>query len=115
MVHPRIVVDIVRRMRSFLIELSKQTQSSKGRESKQSKLYGYFTSAEYYREAKEIIETKKKLDEIQKKEEDYHKTLWNKRKEYVEKWFEINKKNESVVSDIAQDDQVQEDGGENPP
>lgn len=116
LVHPRVVVDIVKRMRSFLIEISKQTQTSKGRESKQSKLYGYFTSAEYYREVKETIETKKKLDELQRKEEEYHKTIWNRRKEYVEKWFESNKKNETMVSDIAQEDQQdQEDGGENPP
>lgn len=102
MVHPRVVIDIAKRIRSFLIEISKQTQSYKGRESKQSKLYDYLTSAEYYRDVKEILETKKKIDELQRKEEEYHKTTWNRRKEFVEKWFEINKKNEAAVSDITQ-------------
>ncbi|MBC8157624.1 DUF2130 domain-containing protein [Armatimonadetes bacterium] len=110
LVHPRIVVDIARRIRSFLIEISKQTQSNKGRQSKQAKLYGYFTSTEYYREIKETSEIKEKLDQLQKKEEDYHKNTWKRRKEFVTEWYEINKKNEEVVSDITQDDQMGNEG-----
>jgi hypothetical protein len=102
-VHPRIVIDIAKRIRRFLIEISKQTASSKGRQSKQSQLYEYFTSSEYYRGVSETIDAKDKLDGLQRKEEEYHKTLWNRRKELIEKWFEIDKKNEETVSDISQD------------
>jgi hypothetical protein len=105
-VHPRIVVDIAKRTRSFVIEISKLTQCNKGRQTKQARLYDYFTSTEYYRDFEETNETKKKIDELQRKEEDYHKTMWNRRKEYVEKWFEINYKNERIVSDITQEDLI---------
>ena len=45
-----------------------------------------------------------KLDELQRKEEDYHKTVWSKRKEFVNQWFELDNKNDRMISDIAQDD-----------
>lgn len=104
LVHPRIVVDIAKRIRSFIIEISKMAQCNKGRQTKQEKLYNYFTSDEYYRDFEEINVTKKNIDELQRKEEDYHKTIWNKRKDYVDKWFEINYRNERKVSDITQED-----------
>jgi hypothetical protein len=104
LVHPRIVIDIARRIRNFLIEISKQKQSHKGRQSKQSKLYEYFTSAEYYRDIQAATEAKEKLDELQRKEEEYHKSIWNRREELVERWFEIHRKNEEIVSDISQEE-----------
>ena len=104
LVHPRVVADIAKRIRSFIIEMSKMAQCNKGRQTKQAKLYNYFTSAEYYRDFEEINVTKKKIDELQRREEDYHKTMWNKRKDYVDIWFEINYKNERKVSDITHED-----------
>jgi hypothetical protein len=69
------------------------------------------------------LEAKSKLDELQRKEEDYHRTTWSKRKEFIEKWFNVDHKNERIIDDITQEDQSsdadkkapKEDDGENEP
>ncbi len=110
LVHPSIVIDIAKRIRSFLIEASKQTRNNKGRDSKQAKLYEYFTSQEYDRGSRAKLDTKSKLDELQRKEEDYHRTVWNRRKEFIERWSELDRNNERIISDITQEDQTIETG-----
>ena len=55
-------------IRCFIIEISKLAKSNKGKQSKQAKLYHYFTSSEYYRDFEETNETKEKIDELQRKE-----------------------------------------------
>lgn len=122
LVHPLAIVDIAKRIRSFLIENTKQTKNNNGRDSKQSKLYDYLTSAEYSRDMQIILEAKSKLDELQRKEEDYHRTTWSKRKDFIEKWFDVDHKNDRIIDDITQEDQSSdadkkasnEDDGENP-
>jgi hypothetical protein len=104
LVHPVAVVDIARQIRSLLVETSRQWKNNKGRDSKQAKLYEHFTSSEYARDLKSRLDTKSKLDELQRKEEDYVKTVWSKRKEFVNQWFELDKKNDRIITDIAQDD-----------
>jgi hypothetical protein len=103
-VHSRIVLDIAKRIRNFLLEISKLKNCSNGRQTKQYKLYDYLTSSEYYRDFQEINETKNKIDELQRKEEDYHNNIWNRRKGYVENWYEINRRNERIISDITEED-----------
>jgi hypothetical protein len=104
LVHPSIVIDIAKRIRSFIIEASKQTKNNIDRDSKQSKLYEYLTSQEYDRDSKAKLETRSKLDDLQRKEEDYHRTIWNRRKEFIEKWSDLDRKNENLINDITQED-----------
>ena len=101
LVHPLAVVDMAKRIRSFLIETSRQTRNNAGRDSKQAKLYDYFTSPEYSRDLRIKLEAKSNLDEIQRNEEEYHRKVWNKRKEFIDKWFELDRKNERIISDIT--------------
>lgn len=105
LVHPLAVVDVAKRIRSFLIENSKQTKNNNGRESKQSKLYDYLTSPECGRDVQTRLDAKSKLDELQRKEEDYHRTIWTKRKEFIEKWFDVDHKNDRIIDDITQKDE----------
>lgn len=55
------------------------------------------------------LDTKSKLDELQRKEEDNHRTTWTKRKECIEKWFDLDHKNGSIIDDITQEDQEDQD------
>lgn len=106
LVHRTIVLDIARRIRSFLIETSRQAKSNVGKDSKQERLYGYFTSLEYTRDMETKLETKSKLDELQRKEEEYHKNTWIKRKELVEKWSDLDNNDTRTIKDITQEDVV---------
>jgi hypothetical protein len=53
---------------------------------------------------KSRLDTKSKIDELQRKEEDYLKTVWSRRKEFVNQWFELDRKNDRIINDITQDD-----------
>ena len=104
LVHPWAVVDIAKQIRNFLIEESKQRKNNTGRELKQSKLYDYLTSPEYSRNIKTRLDMKLKLDELQRKEEDYHRSTWSKRDQFIKKWFEVDRNNDRNITDITQED-----------
>lgn len=102
LVHPMALIDVARLFRANIIEASKQEKSNTAIDSKQAKIYKFVTSAEYNRDVRAKIGIKSDLDDIQRKEEDYHRTLWHKRKEFVDKWFELDHKNERKIRDIAE-------------
>ena len=49
LVHPKIVVEIGKLLRAFIIEMAKRTSSNKARNSKQAKLYEHLSGSEYAR------------------------------------------------------------------
>ena len=104
LVHKSIVLDIAKRIRCFLIETSRHARTNEGRNSKQEKLYAYFTSLEYARYVQEKLETRSKLDELQRREEKYHKDTWSKRNDLVERWSDLDRKDARTVKDITQKD-----------
>lgn len=104
LVHPMALIDVARLFRANIIEASKQEKSNTAIDSKQAKIYNFVTSAEYNRDVRAKIGIKSDLDDIQRKEEDYHRTLWHKRKEFVDKWFELDHKNERKIRDITEED-----------
>jgi Uncharacterized protein conserved in bacteria (DUF2130) len=104
LVHPMVLIDIAKRIRSFIIEASKQEKSNTAIDSKQAKIYKFVTSSKYNRDVGMIIGIKSNLDEIQRKEEDHHRTMWHKRKEFVDKWFELDHNNEKIIRAITQED-----------
>ena len=42
-----------------------------------------------------ISDLKSNLDDLQRKEEDYHKTTWNTRKESIDEWVKIGERNQT--------------------
>jgi hypothetical protein len=50
-----------------------------------------------------IKDAKSNLDDLQRKEEDYHRTTWNTRKRSIDEWFKIDEWNRQIKSDIVQD------------
>lgn len=103
LVHPAIVVEIAKLLRSFIIESAKQTSGNKGRTSKQAKLYNHLTSPEYARTIRAIKDAKWSLDELQRREEDHHKTTWTTRRKVTDEVFKIAERNQQIINDIIQD------------
>jgi hypothetical protein len=64
-----VLIDIAKRIRSFIIETSKQENSNTAIDSKQAMIYKFVTSAEYNRNLRMKIGIKSNLDEILRKEE----------------------------------------------
>jgi hypothetical protein len=78
--HPTIVVDVVKQMRRGIIEISKQSESRKDREAKESKLYDYIRSQEFSGTVEELHEIYQKMADLQDNEEKAHGRLWRERK-----------------------------------
>jgi hypothetical protein len=104
LVHPEAVIDIARIFRSFIIDNAKLTSSNKDRTSKEARLYEYLKSSEYGRTIETMKEAKMKLDELQRREEKYHKeTLWKNRTEIIEAWIRIVEQNQKKIDDVMGD------------
>ena len=101
LVHPTIVVEIAKLIRSFIIRMAKTTISNKERASKQDKLFEWMTSVEYARTIGQIREIKSDLDDYQRKEEEYHKKLWHKRKNKIREWYKIDELNQKIIDRIV--------------
>lgn len=81
LVHPSIVVEFARQIRKAIIEISKQSESQKDRETKESKLYDYVRSPEFCSTIEKIYGIHQKMTELQNREEKAHERLWKERKE----------------------------------
>ena len=79
--HPSIVVEISRQIRKAIIEISKQSESEKDRETKESKLYDYVKSPDFCSTIEKIYGIHQKMIELQNREEKAHERLWKERKE----------------------------------
>jgi len=79
--HPSIVVEITRQIRKAIIEISKQSESKKDRETKESKLYDYVKSQDFASTIERIYGIHQKMTELQDREEKAHERLWRERKE----------------------------------
>lgn len=60
-------------------------------------------SPEYGRTMGTIINMKSNLDEIQRKEDEYHDTTWKKRKKIINDWFRLDQYNLKMINDITQE------------
>jgi hypothetical protein len=103
LVHPSIVVEIAKLLRSFIIEMAKHTRSNNGRNSKQVKLYDRLMSPEYARIINLRREKKSELNKLQRKEEEYHKKTWNSRIKLIEEWFKVDECNQHMIDEIIED------------
>ncbi len=78
--HPSIVIDVARQIRRAIIEISKQSDSKKDRDNKQSKLYDYIKSTEFTATVEKLHEIYQKAADLQDHEERAHEGLWKQRK-----------------------------------
>jgi hypothetical protein len=106
LIHPSILIGVVRIIRNFIIENTKLMNINSGRHSNQSKIYDYITSPIRFRKIQEKIAKKVKLDDLQRREEIYIKNTWNKRKNLIQGWFELDKEDQGIIDNIIQENQV---------
>lgn len=78
--HPTIVVDVAKQIRRAIIEISKQSESRRDRESKESKLYDYIRSQEFAATVEKLRDIYRKMADLQDNEEKAHGRLWKERK-----------------------------------
>jgi chromosome segregation ATPase len=81
LVHPDILVDLVRSIRTMIVKMSKISESMRDQDDKQEELYKYVTSEKFCRSFEKILEVHTKLSDLQSKEEKSHKSLWSTRKQ----------------------------------
>jgi hypothetical protein len=81
LVHPSIVTEVAKQIRSAIIEVSKLSTSKEDQKSKQAKLYQFVMSSDFAMIVENIAQYNEKLFLLQSKEEKDHNTLWKTRRE----------------------------------
>ena len=90
LVHPSLVTEVTKQIRTAIIEISKLRLSSKDQKSKQTQLYEYIMSSEFSRIIEEFSAIYEKLYKLQTKEEKDHQTLWKSRNHEVDKLVKLS-------------------------
>ena len=80
LVHPSIVAEVARQIRSGIIEVSRYSLGAADRESKQARLYDYIIGTEFTSAVESIAGVQEQVAALQSKEERDHQTLWKSRK-----------------------------------
>lgn len=102
LVHPSIVVEVTKQIRTAIIEISKLRLSSKDQKSKQTQLYEYIISSEFSRIMEEISTTYEKLYKLQTKEEKDHQIIWKSRNHEIDKLVKLTSDFGSGIEFITQ-------------
>jgi hypothetical protein len=102
LVHPSLVTEVTKQIRTAIIEISKLRLSSKDQKSKQTQLYEYVMSSEFSRIIEEFSAIYEKLYKLQTKEEKDHQTLWKSRNHEVDKLVKLSNDFGSGIESITQ-------------
>jgi hypothetical protein len=81
-----IVVDIALYLRNAIMEIAKNTESKKDRETKQARIYDYITNREFSRKLESLDKDNSEIIAMQDKEEKDHQTMWKKKKAIFQRW-----------------------------
>ena len=102
LVHPSLVTEVTKQIRTAIIEISKLRLSSKDQKSKQTQLYEYVMSSEFSRIIEEFSAIYEKLYKLQTKEEKDHQTLWKSRNHEIDKLVKLSNDFGSGIESITQ-------------
>ena len=102
LVHPSLVTEVTKQIRTAIIEISKLRLSSKDQKSKQTQLYEYVMSSEFSRIIEEFSAIYEKLYKLQSKEEKDHQTLWKSRNHEIDKLVKLSNDFGSGIESITQ-------------
>jgi len=102
LVHPSIVTEVTKQIRTAIIEISRLRLSSKDQESKQTQLYEYLTSSEFSRIMEDISAAYEALYKLQTKEEKDHQTLWKSRLHEIDRLVKLSNDYSSGIESITQ-------------
>jgi hypothetical protein len=109
LVHPIVLIDVARMIRSLIIETAKYAKNSEDLRKSEARLYNYVTSPEYNREWELIMDIKSQLDELQKSEDKRQNQSSEKRRKLIDKLYELIEKNHSVISNILHRDEKEDE------
>jgi hypothetical protein len=109
LVHQSLAVGVAEETRNFIVEMTRLVKNNNGRASKETKLYDYVTSPERFRKMQKKMESKLKLEELIRRQEDYNKKAWSEQKKMIKESFELDKGDQEVINDITQQDQTDEE------
>jgi len=101
--HPSIVLEATRQIRKAIIEISKEVESKRDRESKESTLYNYIKSQEFTRTLENLYGIHQLMAQLQDKEEKAHERLWRERKELQSKINQTYMTVSNAVESILQE------------
>ncbi len=107
LVHPSIVVEVSKRIREGIIEISKLSLGKEDRQEKQDKLYHYIMSQEFSMILKSLSDLNEKFYHLQSKEEKDHQTLWKNRKSLQEEFLKTYNELSSGIESITQDSLIE--------
>ncbi len=103
LLHPSVLIEVVRQIRKGLIEIQKTTVSNLDRNKKETKLFDYIKSQKFERTIKDVEEDLTTLNELQNTEETTHHRLWKIRRERIEAIEEkrraIDSETNAIISD----------------
>ena len=102
LVHPSVIVEISRQIRTGIIEISKLSTSKEDKKEKESRLYDYITNQEFFMLLQSIYELHQKMCDVQNKEEKSHHTLWKQRKELQDQLISAYTEISSSIDSITQ-------------
>jgi len=102
LVHPSIVIEVTKQIRTAIIEISRLRLSTNDQASKQAQLYQYLTSSEFLRIVEDISAAHETLYKLQTKEEKDHQTLWKSRNHEVDKLVKLANDYGSGIESIIQ-------------
>ncbi len=106
LVHPSIVVEVAKQIRSGIIEVSKYTKSKEDQKVKQTLLYEYIIGQEFSMVLQTMAELNEKMYNLQSKEEKDHQTLWKNRKSLQEQLVKAYNDISSGIESITQEDSM---------
>lgn len=106
-IHPSIIVDVVKVIRKGIIDISKLSMSKKEQDIKQSILYDYIQSREFCSLMEEICHIYELNVKLQDDDEKNHRTLWNKRKAVNERLKNACISMSSGIDSIMQESYLQ--------
>lgn len=104
LVHPSIVTEVAKQIRSGIIDVSKLSMSREDQKSKQAKLYQYVMSSEFSMIIEDISSINEKLYSLQTKEEKDHSTLWKTRRDLYDQLVKSYNGFYSGIESITQTD-----------
>jgi len=106
LVHPSIVVEVSKRIRDGIIEISKLSLGKEDRQEKQDRLYEYVMSQEFSLILKTLSDLNEKLYNLQSKEEKDHQTLWKNRKNLQDDLLKTYNELSSGIESITMDSMI---------
>jgi len=109
LVHPIVLIDVARMLRTLIIQTEKYAKNSEALETKQAEIYDYVTSQEYNRAWELKLDIKSQLDELQTSDDRRHKQTSEKRRKLIDRLYELIDRDHFVIRDILEGDQIEKE------